>query len=361
MSLEIDDVSVTYDTQLAVDKFSAKIKNRELIAILGPSGCGKTSLLRAVAGIGKTVTGEIILDGRVLFSSKRHISIVPNDRNIGFVFQNYALWPHMTIMQNIAYPLKCKKKSVAEIEKSVKDCLELFHLTHKGLAYPEELSGGEQQRVSLARAIVMEPQLLLMDEPLSNLDAKLRIQMRSQIFTIQRKFGIACLYVTHDQQEALSIADRIIVMDRGRIKQIGTPEEIYNFPQSMFVADFIGQANLIHLTVQQAEGNIITVLLPGNIPFRIDRQDCRSLKKGEPVALMLRPEYIAIGKVKVGKPRARIVSKQFLGSYIRYELEISISMTIYVHVPFASSCRNLVLGTMVSYVPDTRFARIIPR
>ncbi|MBP8036981.1 MAG: ABC transporter ATP-binding protein, partial [Negativicutes bacterium] len=223
----------------AVDNVSLRIEPGEFVTLLGPSGCGKTTILRMVAGF------EIPTSGDVLIGDERVNTLTPDRRDTAMVFQSYALFPHLNVFENIAYGLKIKKMKSDDIRTKVKEILGLVGLSELETRSPNQLSGGQQQRVALARALVMEPSVLLFDEPLSNLDAKLRIHMRREIRKIQRQFGITSIYVTHDQAEAMSMSDRIIVMNKGVVEQIGTPREIYATPASQFVADFIGTANII--------------------------------------------------------------------------------------------------------------------
>src|SRR5919199_1176425 len=223
----------------AVESFDLNVERGEFVSFLGPSGCGKTTTLRMIAGFEMPTAGAIRINGAdVTFTP-------PNQRKVGMVFQSYALFPNMTIAENIGFGLKVAKKPAAEIRQRVEEMLKLIHLPQLGSRYPYQLSGGQQQRVALARALAIKPQVLLLDEPLSALDAKIRVSLRNEIRAIQRQLGITTVYVTHDQEEALSLSDRVVVMNEGRIEQIGTPFEIYNFPQTSFVASFVGTLNVI--------------------------------------------------------------------------------------------------------------------
>ena len=227
----------------AIDGLDLDIGNGEFISLLGPSGCGKTTTLRLIAGFLRPDAGEIRVDQKVISSPS--ILIPPERRNMSMIFQTYAIWPHMTVFQNVAYGLKLKKLAGAEIEKKVDRMLRLVHLDMLAGRYPGELSGGQQQRVALARSLVVEPQILLLDEPLSNLDANLREEMRFEIRRLHEEFRITTVYVTHDQAEAMVTSDRIAVMHQGRIVQLGTPEEIFDRPKTRFVAEFIGKTNIL--------------------------------------------------------------------------------------------------------------------
>jgi len=243
--LRIKNISKHFGTTKAVDDCSIDVHDGELLAVLGPSGCGKSTLLASIAGVENADRGEIILGGRCIYSKERKINLAPDQRNIGFVFQNYALWPHMTVFDNIAFPLKMRRKPKAYIRKEVGRVLELIRLESKAFGHPRELSGGEQQRVALGRALVMNPDLLLLDEPLSNLDARLRENMQLEIRKIQQEMYLTVVHVTHDQAEAMAMADRIAVMHEGRILQTGRPQEVYEKPATEFVAEFVGTNNLI--------------------------------------------------------------------------------------------------------------------
>ncbi len=249
-TVEIRSLVKVFGTNVrAVDNLDLHISHGELLSLLGPSGCGKTTTLRLVAGFLEPDGGEIRLDGQVI-SSPRSV-VPPERRNMSMIFQSYAIWPHKTVFQNVAYGLKFRKFSASETKKKVRQMLEVVKLEPMADRYPSELSGGQQQRVALARALVVEPQILLLDEPLSNLDANLREEMRFEIRRLHDEFHITSIYVTHDQSEAMVIADRICVMNQGRLEQVGTPEEIYDRPRTRFVAEFVGKTNLISGTVEE--------------------------------------------------------------------------------------------------------------
>jgi iron(III) transport system ATP-binding protein len=239
MDIQLKDLVKRFGTLEAVSHISLQIRDGELFTLLGPSGCGKTTLLRLIGGFHKPDGGEIFFGPRAV------AGIPPYERNIGMVFQNYALWPHMTIFENIAYGLKLKKFAREKISSKVQHALGLVNLKGLEKRYPGQLSGGQQQRVALARALVLNPDVLLLDEPLSNLDAKIRLQVRAEIRKLQKELAITTIYVTHDQEEALTLSDRIAVMNHGKVQQIGSPRDLYARPENPFVADFIGINNLI--------------------------------------------------------------------------------------------------------------------
>lgn len=279
--VEIIDVMKRFGNVTALNGVSLEISSSELFSILGPSGCGKTTLLRIVSGLESPDSGRIFFDGEDV------TDLDPRRRGAVMVFQNYALWPHMTVFENIAYGLKVRKLPKEEIKERVMWALELVKLEGLGGRYPSQLSGGQQQRVALARALVVEPRILLLDEPLSNLDAKLRVEMRAEIRRIQRELGTTLIYVTHDQEEAMSISDRIAVMSSGKVEQIGEPREIYERPKTIFVAEFVGKCNIIRgraisenrlillgrelkLNTEGFEGEVVVAIRPEKIKINQD-------------------------------------------------------------------------------------------
>lgn len=252
--IKIDKVTKAFDNVLVLKEFNQVFEDKEFVTLLGPSGCGKTTMLRMLAGFEKPTSGTITIDDKVVSSDKTFVP--PEKRDIGMVFQSYAVWPHMTVFDNIAYPLKIKKVPKDVIKQKVDAIMEVVHLSQYADRIPSQLSGGQQQRVALGRALVAEPSLLLLDEPLSNLDAKLRESMRFEIKTIQRKLGITVVYVTHDQVEAMTMSDKVIVINNGTIQQVGGPMEIYRHPVNQFVAAFVGKIDFIK---GEAEEGKITV------------------------------------------------------------------------------------------------------
>lgn len=235
--LEFKNVNKIYGAVTVLPETNFSVEKGEFVSLLGPSGCGKTTTLRLIAGLEEPTSGEIDLDGRPV--AKGRLFVAPEKRNLGMVFQSYAIWPHMTVCENISYPLRIRKKPRAEIDRIIDKVVKALHLEGLANRYPHELSGGQQQRVALGRALVMEPLMLLLDEPLSNLDAKLRIGMRKEMKDIQRDFQTTIIYVTHDQDEAMSMSDRIILLNKGRIEQQGTPAELKDHPANEFVREFL--------------------------------------------------------------------------------------------------------------------------
>jgi spermidine/putrescine ABC transporter ATP-binding subunit len=319
--LHLERIVKKYGNVKAVDDLSLKVQDRELLTLLGPSGCGKTTILRCVSGFVKPDSGDIYLGDRKI------TEIPPQKRGIGLVFQNYALWPHMTVFQNLAFGLKIKKLSKNEIRQKVEHALALVQLEGFGDRYPRQLSGGQQQRVALSRALVLEPDILLLDEPLSNLDALLREQMRFEIAHIHKQAGITTIYVTHDQTEAMVISDRIAVLEKGRIMQLGTPLEIYSKPANKFVAGFMGTTNFIHGKVISFDKDYAEVTTDDGVTLT---GRVRELKKGDEVDVAIRPESIkflspAEAKTTSHEPNlyeAEVVRASYIGELIDYQLKI---------------------------------------
>jgi iron(III) transport system ATP-binding protein len=252
--IEVADLVVKYGDAVAVRGVNFAVRRGEHVTLLGPSGCGKTTTLRAIAGLEKPSSGAIRIGGQAMYDSSAGINVPAEKRDLSMVFQSYAVWPHMSVFDNVAYGLRVRKLPAAEIEAQVLKTLDLVQLRDFARRSASKLSGGQQQRVAVARAIAFSPNVLLFDEPLSNLDAKLRAEMRVELRELQQRLGVTSLYVTHDQEEALAISDRVIVMNVGGIEQIGTPEDIYNRPRTRFVADFVGSANLIPGRIRGADG-----------------------------------------------------------------------------------------------------------
>ena len=305
----IKDAVKRYGDFIALNGVSLDIREGEFFTLLGPSGCGKTTLLRMIAGFNSIEGGDFY------FGEKRINDVAAHKRDIGMVFQNYAIFPHLTVWENVAYGLQARKTPKAEMDKRVEEALELVQISHLADRKPNELSGGQQQRVALARAFVIEPSVLLMDEPLSNLDAKLRVQMRTVIKKLQRRLGITTIYVTHDQEEALAISDRIAVMKDGHIMQIGTPNEIYAKPQNPFVAGFIGVSNFLDCTVKGGESGIADVTIQGELSIQVPVRKAYT-GKGK---ISARPEQLFFSEN--GMP-GKILISTFLGDFIEYEVEL---------------------------------------
>jgi len=297
---------------IAVDHVSLSIRQGEFLTLLGPSGCGKTTTLRLIAGFETPDSGRIVLDGKDITPQP------PNLRDMTMVFQSYALFPHMSVFDNVAYGLNIRRMPHKDIQTKVSTMLDMIGLGNLAARRPNQLSGGQQQRVALARALVMEPRVLLFDEPLSNLDAKLRVQMRGEIHRLQRRLNITSVYVTHDQEEAMAMSDRIVVMNAGRIDQIGSPQTIYRMPSNRFVADFIGHANF-HETKIESIDNGVAVVNVFNRPNRV--HTTIDFKAGESVTAMLRPESLEL-RADPALKQVHIEQMMYLGSEIEYTVNV---------------------------------------
>ena len=307
-----------FDQVVAVNNVNLEIADQEFVVLVGPSGCGKTTTLRMVAGFYKPDGGEIYFNQSVIND------IPPHKRDTGMVFQNYALWPHMDIYSNVAFGLQMRKIPREEMRRRVLHILDLVGMKGMEDRNPGQLSGGQQQRIALARALVIEPQVLLLDEPLSNLDAKLRVDMRTEIRRIQREFAITTIYVTHDQEESLSISNRIAVMNEGRLVQVGSPREIYESPINQFVAQFIGSTNFIKGTIDSLDNSMVTLDTEyGKVVVHVDRQ--LNLKENQEVLCSVRPEAILLSPQTQDKNQpntipGKIELQTYLGEVVRYQI-----------------------------------------
>ncbi|BBM35246.1 ABC transporter ATP-binding protein [Pseudoleptotrichia goodfellowii] len=308
-SVTITGVTKSFGNVQVLQEFNQKFEDGEFITLLGPSGCGKTTMLRLIAGFEKPSSGEVYIGDRIVSGKDSFVS--PEKREIGMVFQSYAVWPHMNVYNNIAYPLKIKKASKSEIEEKVNKALKIVHLEQYKDRFPSELSGGQQQRVALGRALVAQPEILLLDEPLSNLDAKLREEMRYEIKEITKKLKITVIYVTHDQIEAMTMSDRIVLINKGEIQQIGTPQEIYSRPNNIFVANFVGKVDFIKGKVQ--DGNILLNDSDGQtLPNKSDLNGN--------VIVAIRPENVILSDD--GEIKGKVFSKFYLGDCNDLRVEV---------------------------------------
>jgi putative spermidine/putrescine transport system ATP-binding protein len=303
--LSLKNLRIAYGDSVAVSNLSIDIRKGELLALLGPSGCGKTTTMRAIAGLLNPVSGQIMLDGKTITSTPA------NRRDIGLVFQAYALFPHLSAFENVAFGLRMQKLPAAEIKERTMAGLELVSMASFATRKPAELSGGQQQRLALARSLVVNPKLLLLDEPLSNLDAKLRLEMRAELQRVQKETGVTMIFVTHDQAEALGLADRVVLMREGEIEQIGSPPEIYNQPGSLFAADFMGFENIFKIADNKIQGPA------GMLPFAFD---------GAASHLAWRPNEIVLGARKSTKTPfpATVEAVSFAGGHREYILSSQI-------------------------------------
>ncbi len=352
MRIGVHDIVKRFGDNEVVGRSSFAIEEGELFTLLGPSGCGKTTLLRLIAGFYFPDAGEIRFGGRVVND------VPPHERGIGMVFQNYALWPHMTVEQNVAYGLKIRNVHASEIRKRVDSVLGKVRLEGLGARYPGQISGGQQQRVALARALVLNPKILLLDEPLSNLDAKVRIQVRAEIRKLQKELGITTVYVTHDQEEALTLSDHIVVFNKGRVFQEGTPRELYERPANPFVADFIGINNLLPGTVIEA-GEKLAVIESALGPIRA-LPNAR-FKSGDPCVACIRPENVALAGPGGNVLAGRVSFAAYLGNTLRYDVDLGQGVTFKADVRDPWHHQPLALGAQVQLAFAAESTVAIPR
>ena len=325
-AVEFRNIDIAYGKFVAVRNFSLAIRKGSFVTLLGPSGCGKTTILRSIAGLVDISSGQISIGGR-------RVDDVPiYKRNIGLVFQSYALFPHKSVFDNVAFGLKYRNVPKPEIARRVGKALEMVRLPGSEKKLPSQLSGGQQQRIALARAIVFEPEVLLLDEPLSALDANMREEMRVEIKKIQKETGITAIFVTHDQEEALSMSDRIVVMNAGTMEQIGTPEEVYEAPATAFVADFLGKANMLPGVVTSTEDRKATIALSaGQVVTAVSP---KALAPGARVTVVVRPQKLAVAaSATVNRLAGRIVSTSYLGGSAIYEIDIGERTIIRANTP----------------------------
>jgi iron(III) transport system ATP-binding protein len=335
----------------AVDGLSVSLPRGQLMTLLGPSGCGKTTTLRLIAGFEQLTSGHIVVD-------RRKVDDVPaHRREMAMVFQSYAIFPHLDVYENVAYGLRVQRRTDQEVKARVAEALDLVELNGYQRRQPSQLSGGQQQRVALARALIMQPRVLLFDEPLSNLDARLRLQMRDEIRAIQQRLGITAVYVTHDQSEAMALSDLIVVMNDGRAEQIGTPEDLYRRPASRFVADFIGRSNLVDGEISGRDGDHALVSAMGRVT-RVADPDRRFAQQRH-ATLAIRPEAIQLVGV-ADEPQATIRRATYLGSTVEYELEVDGTvLNVLVHdprcgppLPVGQTTDFTIIEDSASLIPD---------
>ena len=331
--IEIQNLYKTFKKTVAVNRIALSVREGEMLTLLGPSGCGKTTTLRCIAGLERPDEGEIVIDGRPMLSK----GFVPSSqRGIGMVFQNYAVWPHMKVYSNVAYGLKLEKVPRPEIRTRAMQVLEMVGLGGMAERYPGQLSGGQQQRVALARALVRNPKVLLLDEPLSNLDAKLREKMRFEIKSLARRMGITSVYVTHDQAEAMVISDRIAVMQSGNVVQIDTPQQIYAEPANRFVADFIGTMNFIAAQVTRTRLETAATVRTVFSEELLCQPASQGVGEGDQVFASIRPEDVEVySEAPAGKPnlfKGTITQRAYLGNFLYFFVDIN-GETIRVQVP----------------------------
>ncbi len=342
--LSLRDLTKVYDPHAgepAVSEVSLDVAKGEFVSLLGPSGSGKTTILMMIAGFEDPTSGDIFVDGSSI------VGVPPHRRNIGVVFQNYALFPKMTVAQNIGFPLRMRKRDHATIRNTVARLLDLIHLPSYQDRYPHQLSGGQQQRVALARALAFDPSLLLLDEPMGALDRKLREQLQLEVKHIQRSLGVTTVYVTHDQEEAMVLSDRVAIMDKGRVQQIGTPEQVYNRPANRFVAQFLGAANLLaaKVIVSNQNGGTGRALLAGvDVPFTAERP----MPQGASVELFLRPECVQLGREDAAPLCGVVETAMFVGESTRLQVRVDTDTVINVTSPNRTGSSEYAAGERVS-------------
>jgi len=358
VNMRLVNLTKSFEDVVAVDHVSIEAAAGEFFTLLGPSGCGKTTTLRMVAGFYDPDEGEIY------FGNKLMNNVPPNERNTGMVFQSYAIFPHMNVFQNVSYGLKIRKMNNEDVKREVEWVLKLVKMEGMEERYPTQLSGGQQQRVALARALVIKPDVLLLDEPLSNLDAKLRVEMRTEIRRIQREMKTTTIYVTHDQEEALCVSDKISVMNRGRVEQTGSPREIYETPRNLFVADFVGVTNFFRgkLSSISKDGKIATLETDQGFPIEV-QYDGEGMV-GSEVSVALRPEAADITSCHavpkgMNTTHGRVKLASYLGDVVRYEVETDYGEVMRVDVHNPTGRQVFSEGTPVSLIFPPESVKII--
>lgn len=356
VSVECRNISLSYGNTDVLTDINLRVEPGEFFALLGPSGSGKSTLLRLIAGFNRHRSGQLLIDGNDL------TAIPPHRRNIGMVFQNYALWPHMTVWNNVAFGLVERKVNGAELKSRVQAALDLVGLGSYGKRYPAELSGGQQQRVALARTLVIEPQVLLLDEPLSNLDRNLRVQMRRELLSLQRRLGITTIFVTHDQEEAMTTADRMAILNRGVVQQVGTPADIFDYPENLFVARFVGTMNVLRATLhQQGDRWMMQAEGVGEIPLPA----APKATDGRAMAAGFRPHALHLAAVPnpqlegVAWMHGVVERSEFLGEFTRYDIRVG-SQLVTVDQPHHAGMRLQDAGTALAVGLPTSQIRWLP-
>jgi iron(III) transport system ATP-binding protein len=348
--ISVENLSKAFGDVGAVNGVSLSAAQGEMLVLVGPSGCGKTTCLRCIAGLERPTGGRIRIGERVITAIEDGVFVPPEKREIGMVFQSYAVWPHMTVFENVAYPLRAMGVRGEEVRKRVVEALRLVQLEPLGERYSSQISGGQQQRVALARSLVGEPKLLLFDEPLSNLDANLRLQMRIEIKELQKRLGFTAVYVTHDQAEAMAIADRIAIMENGSLRQVGSPRDIYERPANSFVAGFMGTTNLLRGQVAARHGSGAVVRTPAGVEVQVAAAD--GVAPGDSVWVSIRPEALAIraGAAGANAWPATIRLATYIGESIIYRAELG-GQAVELHAP---PSENYPAGAGVTLAADPR-------
>src|ERR1700731_4829717 len=355
--ITVQGLSKTFGRERALNDVSFSVRDKEFLTLLGPSGCGKTTTLMSIAGFQRPDAGTITCGDRTFFDSRGKVFLEAQDRNLGMVFQSYAIWPHLTVFGNVAFPLRIRRMRKEALRRRVTETLELVEMAGYAGRYPHELSGGQQQRVALARALVYSPAVLLLDEPFSNLDAKLRERARAWLKHLQGELGLTTLFVTHDQDEALNLSDRIVVMNAGEVLQVGGPEDIYHRPQTRFVAEFLGHCNILDARAVAAGGTTELVLRANGSRITVSGED---LAAGDQVQLAVRPEAIeldgsAYARAAAGENSypAEVRAVSFLGDHYLYELDLDgLALT-------ATDPRSLAGPSVTAQIPPSA-CRVLP-
>ncbi len=362
--IEVNGLVKSFGGVVAVDDVSFKVDRGEVVGLLGPSGCGKTTILRALAGLEDITRGEIFLDGKLVASPKDHVMVPPENRRLGLVFQSYALWPHMTVHDNIAYCLSSRKLSKQDREKKIGDVLELVGLGDLGKRYPSQLSGGQQQRIALARSLSYEPDVVLLDEPLSNLDMKVRERMRGELRSLLKRLGLTSVFVTHDQEEAFVISDRILLMNKGAVVQEGTPEELYSAPSTPFVVEFIGRANILKSELKEVseEGHKALFKIPEmNADLVCERAD---FIPKESTHVAIRFNEIAISRNPTGganEIRGKVLSREYRGSVTDHRVQVGDAKLVVTTHKFCASSESPSTSEIYLRFPPSAILPIVRR
>jgi len=362
--IEVEGLVKSFGDVVAVDNVSFNVEKGEVVGLLGPSGCGKTTVLRALAGLEDITKGEILLDGKLVASTSKHVMVPPEKRRLGLVFQSYALWPHMTVHDNIAYCLHSRKLPKEEREKKISEVLQLVGLPDLGERYPSQLSGGQQQRIALARSLSYEPDVVLLDEPLSNLDMKVRERMRGELRTLLKRLGLTSVFVTHDQEEAFVISDRILLMNKGAVVQEGTPEALYSEPVSPFVVEFIGRANIFKAEFEEFsdEGRRARFKIPEmRTDFVCEREE--GIPK-EASLVAIRYNEIAISRNPMGgvnEVLGKVLAREYRGSVTDHRIQVGDAQLVVTTHKFCASADVPTSPDIYVRFPPTAILPVVKR
>ena len=364
VKIEVNGLVKSFGSVVAVDHVSFKVGKGEVVGLLGPSGCGKTTVLRALAGLEEITEGEIFLDGRLVASTTKHVMVPPEKRKLGLVFQSYALWPHMTVHDNISYSLHSRKLPKLEKEKKIQEVLELVGLAELGKRYPSQLSGGQQQRIALARSLSYEPDIVLLDEPLSNLDMKVRERMRGELRSLLKRLGLTSVFVTHDQEEAFVISDRILLMNKGAVVQEGVPEHLYSEPASTFVAEFIGRANLLSASVvETSEGGRKARFMIPEMRVELVCERPEGIPR-ESTQLAIRFNEMSCSHNKTGKENeffGKVLSREYRGSVTDHRVQVGDAVLVVTTHKFCGSTESPTSSEIYNQIPPTAVMPIVKR